>query len=33
MPNPDYFRREAEAIYPSVVIGHEHLSATLSYAD
>lgn len=31
--NPDYFRREAEAIYPSVVIGREHLSTTLAYPD
>ena len=33
LPNPDYFRREAEAIYPGVVIGREHLSGTLAYAD
>jgi ribonuclease Z len=33
VPNPDYFRREAEAAFPNVVIGREHLSATLSYPD
>jgi ribonuclease Z len=33
MPNPDYFRKEAEAVYPGVVIGYERLSATLSFAD
>jgi ribonuclease Z len=33
VPNPDYFRREAEAAYPNVVIGREHLSTTLSYPD
>jgi len=33
MPNPHYFRAEAEAIYPNVVIGHEHLSTTLKFAD
>lgn len=33
VPNPDYFRREAELAYPNVVIGREHLSATLSYPD
>ena len=33
MPNPDYFRREAEAVFPGVVIGHEHLSTTLSFVD
>jgi len=33
MPNPDYFRREAEAIYPTAVIGREHLSTTLAFAD
>jgi ribonuclease Z len=33
MPNPDYFRREAEAIYPGAVIGHEHLAATLAFPD
>lgn len=33
LPNPDYFRREAEAIYPGVVIGREHLTATLAFAD
>lgn len=33
LPNPDYFRREAEAIFPGVVIGREHLSGTLAFAD
>jgi ribonuclease Z len=33
MPNPDYFRREAEAIYPNVVLGREHLTTTLAYVD
>jgi ribonuclease Z len=33
LPNPDYFRREAESIFPTVVIGREHLSSTLAYAD
>jgi ribonuclease Z len=33
LPNPDYFRREAEGIYPGVVIGREHLTATLAYPD
>jgi ribonuclease Z len=33
MPNPDYFRREAEAIFPNVVVGYEHLSMTLSFPD
>jgi ribonuclease Z len=33
MPNPDYFRREAEAVFPGVVIGWEHLSTTLSFPD
>ena len=33
LPNPDYFRREAEAIYPSVVIGREHMATTLAFAD
>jgi ribonuclease Z len=33
MPNPDYFRKEAEAVYPGVVIGHERLSTTLSFVD
>ncbi len=31
MPNPDYFRKEAEAIFPGVVIGYEHLATTLSF--
>lgn len=31
--NPDYFRQQAEAIYPGVVIGREHLTTTLSFVD
>jgi ribonuclease Z len=33
LPNPEYFRREAEAVYPAVVIGREHLTTTLAFAD
>lgn|SRR5262245_3345111 len=33
LPNPDYFRSEAEAVYPAVEIGREHLTTTLAYAD
>ncbi|HKB00821.1 MAG TPA: ribonuclease Z [Gemmataceae bacterium] len=33
LPNPEFFRREAEAVYPGVVIGREHLTTTLSFAD
>jgi ribonuclease Z len=33
LPNPGYFRREAEAIFPAVVLGQEHLAATLAFAD
>lgn len=33
MPNPAYFRREAEAIYPHVVLGYEHLTTTLKFRD
>lgn len=33
LPNPDYFRREAEAVFPGVVIGREHLTTTLAYTD
>ncbi len=33
LPNPDYFRREAESIFPGVVIGREHLSMTLAFED
>jgi ribonuclease Z len=33
LPNPDYFRREAEAVFPSVTIGREHLSTTIAFAD
>ena len=33
MPNPDFFRREAEAVFPGVIVGHEHLTTTLSFPD
>jgi ribonuclease Z len=33
LPNPDYFRREAESIFPGAVIGREHLSTTLAFED
>jgi ribonuclease Z len=33
LPNPDYFRKEAEAVYPGVVIGREHLATTLKFVD
>lgn len=33
LPNPHYFRREAEAIYPDAVIGEEHLTTTLAFVD
>jgi len=33
VPNPDYYRREAEAAYPGVVLGREHLYTTLSFPD
>lgn len=33
LPNPDYFRKEAESVFPGVVIGWEHLSTTLSFPD
>ena len=33
VPNPDYYRREAEAAFPGVIIGREHLSTTLSFPD
>jgi ribonuclease Z len=33
LPNPEYFRREAEAVFAGAVIGREHLSTTLAYAD
>ena len=33
MPNPDYFRREAEKAYPNVVIGSEYLNETLRFVD
>jgi ribonuclease Z len=31
MPNPDYFRKHAEEVYPGVVLGREHLTTTLSF--
>ena len=31
LPNPDYFRRQAEDIYPEVVLGYEHLNQTLNF--
>ncbi len=33
LPNPDYFRREAECLFPGVVIGRDGITTTLSYAD
>jgi ribonuclease Z len=33
LPNPEYFRREAEAIFPEVVLGHLHLTTTLAFVD
>jgi ribonuclease Z len=33
LPNPGFFRREAEAVFPSVVIGHEHLNTALAFVD
>jgi ribonuclease Z len=33
LPNPEYFRKEAEAVFPEVVVGREHLTMTLSFAD
>ena len=33
LPNPDYFRAEAEAVFPRVVVGREHLTTTLAFAD
>jgi ribonuclease Z len=33
LPNPEYFAKEAEAVYPGVVIGHEHLTTTLAFRD
>jgi ribonuclease Z len=33
MPNPGYFRREAEAIYPNAVVGFTHLNTTLRFPD
>ena len=31
LPNPNYFRRQAEAAFPGVVIGRDHLSGTLNF--
>ncbi|HEX3146862.1 MAG TPA: ribonuclease Z [Gemmataceae bacterium] len=33
LPNPDYFRREAEVVFPNVTIGREHLATTLTFTD
>ena len=33
MPNPDYFRREAESVFPGAVVGKEHLATTLHFPD
>jgi ribonuclease Z len=33
VPDPDYFRGEAEALFKGVVIGREHLTTTLSFND
>jgi len=33
MPNPDYWRREAETVYAGTVLGYEHLNATLKFQD
>jgi ribonuclease Z len=33
LPNPDYFRRNAECVYPGAVIGSEHLTITLAFPD
>ncbi|WP_246539512.1 ribonuclease Z [Telmatocola sphagniphila] len=31
LPNPDYFRRNAESIFPEVVLGQEHMAITLNF--
>jgi ribonuclease Z len=33
LPNPHFFRKQAEAVYPGVVIGSEHLTTTLKFPD
>ncbi len=33
LPNPDFFRREAESVFPGVVIGRDGMTTTLSFAD
>src|SRR5262245_2852288 len=33
LPNPEYFANEAEAVFPNVVIGREHLTTTLAFRD
>ena len=33
LPNPDYYAREADSVFPGTVIGREHLSTTLAYTD
>jgi ribonuclease Z len=33
LPNPEYFRKEAESVFPEVVIGKQHLSTTLVFQD
>jgi ribonuclease Z len=33
MLNPDYFRREATAIYPNVVLGKPHMTTTLAFGE
>ncbi|HJZ90488.1 MAG TPA: ribonuclease Z [Gemmataceae bacterium] len=33
LPNPEFFAKEAEAVYPDVVIGREHLTTTLAFRD
>jgi ribonuclease Z len=33
LPNPDYFKRHATMVFPDAVIGSEHLSLTMNYAD
>jgi len=33
LPNPTYFRKQAEAVFPGVVIGADHLATMLKFAD
>ena len=33
MPNPDYFRREAQDIFPGTIIGYDHFATTLAFQD